>query len=58
MTPFTINKEELDALHETLKGKMMKINPADGEYLDSELEAGSYASGYMQALIDVYKLLK
>ena len=55
---FTIKKEELNALHDILKKKMATLSDEDGSYADSDLENGTYASGYMQCLIDVYKLLK
>lgn len=52
-----IDKNGLYGLHDEIKRKLSSID-SNGDYLDSELEQGTYASGYMQALIDVYKLIK
>lgn len=53
-----IDKKGLDGLHDGIKKKMLELHSEDGSYKDSDLENGTYASGYMQALIDVYKLIK
>jgi len=52
-----IDKNGLYGLHDEIKRKLCEID-SGGEYRDDELQNGTYASGYMQALIDVFKLIK
>lgn len=43
-------------LDDIIKAKGQQLNE-DGSYRDSDLENGTYAQGYRQALIDFYKLM-
>ena len=57
MAKFKIEKVALDALHDGIRAKLKDVD-TEGRYRDEDLQRGGYASGYMQALIDVYRIVE
>ena len=50
-------KEILIKLEDNLRIKEKDLSSEDGSYNDSNLENGTYATGYKECLIDIYKEL-